>query len=156
VPGFIAVGVQLMGRSGSAGFTLVELVVVIAILGIIAAFAVPRFASLESEARKAATQGLHGSIRSAAAMAHSLHVLKNASPVVMEGNPITIVNGYPDYLTIADALTDTTGFTVSFTAVAPFRTVFAKDGAAGTCQVVYHGAWVPDTSPSIVVDLSGC
>jgi MSHA pilin protein MshA len=156
VLGFIVVEVQLMGRSKSAGFTLVELVVVIAILGIIAAFAVPRFGSLESEARKAATQGLHGSIRSAAAMAHSMHVLKGVSPVVMEGNPITIVNGYPDYLTIEDTLTDTAGFTVSYTVLPPLMAIFAKDGAPGACEVAYHGAWVPDTAPVIVVDLSGC
>ena len=42
------------------GFTLIEVVVVITILAILAAFAVPRFASLEGQARLAATQALVG------------------------------------------------------------------------------------------------
>ena len=54
------------------GFTLIELVVVVTILGILAAFAVPRFASLEGQARLASTQALAGSVRSGASLAHAL------------------------------------------------------------------------------------
>ncbi|MDZ7767961.1 MAG: prepilin-type N-terminal cleavage/methylation domain-containing protein [Woeseiaceae bacterium] len=63
-----------MNRVTTRGFTLIELVVVIALLGILAAFALPRFASLESEARAATVQGLAGSLRSASAMAHGLYL----------------------------------------------------------------------------------
>ena len=65
-----------------AGFTLIELVVVITILGILAAFAIPRFASLETEARIGAIQGLAGSVRSSAALAHSLWMTQNAPAAV--------------------------------------------------------------------------
>ncbi|MGH8263996.1 MAG: type II secretion system protein, partial [Steroidobacteraceae bacterium] len=52
------------------GFTLIELVVVITILGILAAFAVPRFIALEGKAREAAINGIAGSLRSASALSH--------------------------------------------------------------------------------------
>ena len=136
------------------GFTLIELVVVIALLGILAAFAIPRFASLEREARAATTQGLSGSVRSAAAMAHGLFLATGTTPVNMEGNNIAITNGYPDATDISQTLADSTGFTVAVNAAADTAT-FTKDGAAGTCEVVYVEA-AANNPPSVTVDTSGC
>ncbi|MCX8084994.1 MAG: prepilin-type N-terminal cleavage/methylation domain-containing protein, partial [Calditerrivibrio sp.] len=53
------------------GFTLIELVIVIVILGILAAVAVPKFVDLQSDARKSAVKGLAGAIQSAAAIGYA-------------------------------------------------------------------------------------
>ena len=69
------------------GFTLIELVVVITILGILAAFAVPKFIALDTQARVATMNGFAGTVKSAAALARGLSMATNnaAGPVVMEG-----------------------------------------------------------------------
>ena len=143
-----------MKNVNTRGFTLIELVVVIALLGILAAFAIPRFASLEREARTATVQGLSGSLRSSAAMAHGLFLATGASPVAMEGNNITIANGYPDAATVQLTLADLTGFTP---ATVGATTTFTKDGATtpANCSVAYTEA-PANGAPNIVVDTTDC
>jgi len=133
------------------GFTLIELVVVITILGILAAFAFPRFAALEVEARIATINGLAGSVRSAASLAHSMDLVGAA--VVMEGNTITMVFGYPDDATIIDTLVDTTGF-----AFAAGTGTFTKNGATtpANCSVDYTEPTGANLPPTITVDVTDC
>ena len=142
-------------KKSSQGFTLIELVVVITILGILAAFAIPRFANLEVEARAAAIQGLGGSVRSAATLAHSLSLATGVAAgasVTMEGQPIAMANRYPTLADIELTLLDTTGFT--YTAATG---IFVKDGATteATCSVTYAEAAV-NSSPTIGVLVAGC
>ncbi len=129
-----------MFRSGQRGFTMIELVVVIVILGILAAFALPRFMGLENQARVAAVNGMSGSIRSAANMAHGVWLANgNVTPIAVDGKNIAIVNGYPDAAGIQNLIQDTTGFAV---ALAAPSTTFTPNGArtAAGCNVKYTQA----------------
>lgn len=141
-------------RTTTKGFTLIELVVVIALLGILAAFAIPRFAGLEREARTATTLALSGSIRSAAALVHSLWLSQGVNPVVVEGTPIAVTEGYPDASDIEATLSDIYGFTVTVNGTND-QAVFAKNGTSGPCRVVYNDA-LPDSAPVIDADFGGC
>ncbi len=138
------------------GFTLIELVVVITILGILAAFAFPRFAALEVEARAATVDGLAGSLRSASALAHSLDLVNGAAAVVMEGNTIAMIFQYPAGTALGIELTlmDLTGYTVTH---ALGVSTFERDGGnAGTCTVVYSESTAANLPPTIAPDNSAC
>lgn len=96
----------MVSKGKQAGFTIIELVMVIVILGILAVFALPRLADLDSSAHSAAVEGVAGSMRTAASMAHSLQlatgVADNAT-VTIEGTSVQLKNGYPDIASIAMA-----------------------------------------------------
>jgi MSHA pilin protein MshA len=132
----------------ASGFTLIELVVVIAILGLLAAVALPRFANLQAEARMAKMNSVLGAIKSAATLAHATQLTQGLAAntaVVMEGVTVSMVNGYPR----ADSIDEAAGISSAEYGVIEngASVTFTPDAGHAACAVTYTQA-VANNSPT--------
>ncbi len=151
------------------GFTLVELIIVIIILGILAVYAVPKFISMDKEARASVMKNFTGSVKSASDMVHGLAVAqgKAVSPSAVvdtgRGN-VNVAYGYAlatknggitvvinDDLLDFEIVDDPVG--ASSTSLT-FKHKGAKDSTK--CSVTYTFDRGINSYPSITNDLSDC
>lgn len=84
-------------KKQQSGFTLIELIMVIVILGVLSAFALPKFVDLGGDAAQASASGIRAAVLSGSGIAHAKFLAQGSSgTVTMEGTAYTMTNGYPD------------------------------------------------------------
>ena len=148
------------------GFTLIELVVVITILAILAAIALPKFAALQADARVAKMNGALGAVKDAAAMAHGMLIARGfdasftgtpAPAIVVEGTTVVYANGYPDADVIA-VLAGVASPDYNLPAATGTAQRFQPDAGHTACEFIYNeaAANTPPTYTTTGLTLASC
>lgn len=155
-------------QTRQGGFTLIELVVVIIILGILAALAIPRFINLQTEARVAVIDGTQQSLRSAVTMvlarsaAAGQSGLQNQTLTIEAGPPaVTTVTdfGYPeaesaDISPVLDGLSSRISF--SGGGAAPNSVLTLRIDGLANCEVQYRSPAAAGSNAQITTVKTGC
>jgi MSHA pilin protein MshA len=160
-------------RKSSGGFTLIELIVVIVILGILAVTAAPKFMNLQGDAKAASLKGVQAALNSAKSMVYAKALLNSAekkenTTVTVNGDDVAIVYGYPAATKVALGKVLDVDFDNDYHLVASdgVAHVYIIDPSAtgdssygqytGKCEVVYTEAEDADTPATAVAITTDC
>lgn len=158
------------------GFTLIELIIVIVILGILAVTAAPRFIDLQTDAKESTLNGVKAALQGASQLVYAKAAIAGvqdsatAVDVTINGSTVSTINGYPNAATITTVALANTFLDIDatdFSVVADSTSnkflillggsstlTFAEAETAG-CLVSYTTA-AANSSPAIVVDSTNC
>lgn len=157
-------------KKSQQGFTLIELVVVIVILGILAVTAAPKFIDVSADARKSVMEGVEGSIESAVSMINAKAIIQNqiggTGAVTVSGEFYAVVNGFPAAEAVGDGTAADKGLgitslidasaEITITNADPALFQHSEATTVAECQLSYADAADSDTRPVITETFTDC
>lgn len=137
---------------GQKAFTFPELLVVVAVLALLAAAAVPRFHAINSETRVNAVEALAVNVRSSAYLAHRIWLANDRpSKLTVDGQQLQMRFGYPTENSIDDIVVNSGDF-VFREGYFNHRELLTTPG----CSVLYIPPPDPNFEPDVVAYTDGC
>ena len=159
--------IVLMNSNKKNGFSLIEMIVVIVILGILAATVTPKFLNFKADAQTSVLQTIRASIEGAVERVHSKSIVTGAqnqvsSVVQLAGGTVIVRYGYPSEddsiaywtnLGVIDANSDISINTAAEGGLLFYSNDLGSLSSVNTsCVVVYNQANAPDATPTITLN----